>query len=64
MVVAATSEATAVEAVPSVANRDAARVVVGFDYRVIDVLVRLAPSWTLALVARFGRNFPPTGTRR
>ncbi len=42
-------------------ERDAARVVVGLDYRAIDLLVRLAPSWTLALIRRFGRRFPGAG---
>lgn len=31
---------------------------VGFDYRVIDLMVRLAPTWTLALIARFAHRFP------
>jgi short-subunit dehydrogenase len=39
-------------------ERGAARVVVGLEYRAIDLLVRLAPSWTLALIARYGRRFP------
>jgi short-subunit dehydrogenase len=39
-------------------ERDAARVVVGLDYRTIDLLVRLMPSWALALIGRFGRRFP------
>lgn len=42
-------------------ERDAARVVVGLDYRAIDLLVRLAPSWALALIGRFGRRFPEAG---
>ena len=42
-------------------ERDAARVVVGLDYRAIDLLVRLAPSWTLALIRRFGRRSPGAG---
>jgi len=42
-------------------ERDAARVVVGLDYRAIDLLVRLAPSWTLALIRRFGPRFPGAG---
>lgn len=39
-------------------ERDAARVVVGLDYRTIDLFVRLAPSWILALISRFGQRFP------
>jgi short-subunit dehydrogenase len=39
-------------------ERDAARVVVGLDYRIIDLFVRLAPSWMLALIGRFGQRFP------
>ena len=42
-------------------ERDAARVVVGLDYHSIDLLVRLAPSWALALIGRFGRRFPGGG---
>jgi short-subunit dehydrogenase len=42
-------------------ERDAARVVVGLDYRAIDLLVRLAPSWALALIGRFGQRFPGAG---
>ena len=38
-------------------ERNAARVLVGLDYRIIDWIVRLAPSWSLALAARFGRRF-------
>jgi short-subunit dehydrogenase len=34
-------------------ERNAARVVVGTDYRLIDLAVRLAPSWAAALLARF-----------
>jgi short-subunit dehydrogenase len=39
-------------------ERNVARVVVGLDYRAIDLLVRLAPSWALALIGRFSRRFP------
>lgn len=42
-------------------ERDAARVVVGFDYWAIDLVVRLAPSWALALIGRFGRGLPGSG---
>jgi len=35
-------------------ERDTARIIVGFEYRLIDVLVRLAPSWAPSLLARFG----------
>jgi short-subunit dehydrogenase len=41
-------------------ERNAARVVVGFDYRAIDWLVRLAPTWTQWLVGRYGARFPGT----
>jgi short-subunit dehydrogenase len=37
-------------------ERNAARVVVGLDYRAIDLLVRLMPSWALSLIGRFGRR--------
>src|SRR5262245_25296724 len=43
-------------------ERDAARVVVGLDYRAIDLLVRLAPSWGLSLIGRFGQRFPGAGS--
>ena len=36
-------------------ERNTARVVVGLDYRAIDLLVRLMPSWALSLIGRFGR---------
>jgi short-subunit dehydrogenase len=37
-------------------ERDSARVVVGLDYRAIDLVVRLMPSWALWLAGRFGRR--------
>jgi short-subunit dehydrogenase len=43
-------------------ERDAARVVVGLDYRTIDLCVRLAPSWMLALISRFGQRFSGAGS--
>jgi short-subunit dehydrogenase len=42
-------------------ERNAARVVVGLEYRAIDLLVRLAPSWALALIGRFCRRFLVAG---
>ena len=41
-------------------ERDAAQVVMGLDYRAIDLIVRLVPSWTLALIGRFDWRFPGT----
>lgn len=37
-------------------ERNAARVVVGLDYRAIDLLARLMPSWAPSLLSRFGRR--------
>lgn len=39
-------------------QRNAARVVVGRDYRLLDLAVRLAPAWTLAALARLQRRLP------
>jgi short-subunit dehydrogenase len=39
-------------------ERNAPRVVVGRDYRMVDVIVRLAPSWSLERLGRPGRRFP------
>ena len=54
----------AVEAI----ERNTARVLVGRDYRLIDLAVRLAPSWTLGVLSRLGglRRFggSPAGAAR
>lgn len=39
-------------------ERDRARVVVGLDYRLLDAAARLAPSITLAAIARMARRLP------
>jgi short-subunit dehydrogenase len=39
-------------------ERNAPRVVVGLDYRAIDLLVRVAPSWSLSLIGRFAQRLP------
>jgi hypothetical protein len=36
-------------------QRDRPRVVVGLDYHLVDVLVRLAPDWSLGQIARWVR---------
>jgi short-subunit dehydrogenase len=44
--------------------KNSPRAVVGFDYRAIDLLVRLAPNWSASLIGQFGPRFSWTDESR